>query len=243
MKRNSDIIAGVAACFVLAVSPGNGRSAAPGGSVSAADTLSTTDGRTTSPAEVDSSSIDDTEPGKGHWVGFPAIFYTPETGFGGGLALGHIFPRQGDRHPSSIMGMFLYTEKKQTVAALNPELYLGGGFHGVAQIGYQKFPDSYWGVGPCTEDEDEEKYTPEVIGTRLVGEFEVYPGLRIGGQFRYRREVMLETEDGGVLEKGMIPGSTSGTTVGAGILATYDSRDNRFSSECGWYLMLSHTSY
>jgi len=184
MIKNSYIIAGLAACVILSISPGIGRCAEPGGSVSAVDTLSATDGRTASPAEVDSSSIDDTETGKGQWVGFPAFFYTPETEFGGGLALGHIFPRQGDRHHSSIMGMFLYTEKKQTVAALNPELYLGGGFHGVAQIGYQKFPDSYWGVGPCTGDEDEEKYTPEVIGTRLVGEFEVYPGLRIGGHPR-----------------------------------------------------------
>jgi len=141
------------------------------------------------------------------------------------------------------MGLSFYTEKKQTIMALSPELYLEGGFHGLAELGYQKFPDSYWGVGPDTEDGDEEKYTPEVVGTRLVGEFEVYPGLRIGGQFRYSREVMLETEDGGVLEKGMIPGSTSGTTAGAGILATYDSRDNRFSSESGWYLMLSHTTY
>jgi hypothetical protein len=192
---------------------------------------------------MDSASADSTETGRGHWVGFPIAFYTPETGFGGGLAAGYIFPRRGGRHPSSIMGIGFYTEKNQTVIGLAPELYLAGGFHGLMEVGYQKFPDSYWGIGPDTEDGDEEKYTPEAIRTRLIGELEVYPKLRLGGQFIYIREVILETEEGGALESRTIPGSTGGTIAGAGILGTYDSRDNRFSSSNGWYLFLSYTGY
>ena len=237
MIKNRYHIAGLIACLVLAILPGNGRCAEPGDSLSVVDTsrIAASDS-----AAVDTSSA---EMEKGHWVGFPIAFYTPETGFGAGLALGYIFPRLGDRHPSSIMGISFYTENKQTVFALAPELYLEGGFHGVMEVGYQKFPDSYWGIGPDTEDEDQEKYTPEVIQTRLIGEFEIYPSLRIGGHFRYNREVMLETEKGGVLEKGIIPGSTGGTTAGAGIIATYDSRDNRFSSGRGWYLAFWHSTY
>jgi outer membrane protein assembly factor BamA len=176
-------------------------------------------------------------------VGFPVAFYTPETGFGGGLAAGYIFPRRGERHPSSVMGISFYTEKDQSLIALAPELYLEGGFHGLMEVGYQKFPDSYWGIGPDTEDGDEEKYTPELAEARLIGELEFYPGLRAGLQFRYVREVILETEEGGQLEDRTIPGSTGGTTAGAGILGTYDSRDNRFSSSTGWYVYLSHTTY
>jgi len=225
------------ACLVLAISPGTGRCAEPGDSLSITDTSWVT--------APDSVAVDTTAAGveKGHWVGFPIAFYTPETGFGGGLALGYLFPSRGDRHPSSIMGISFYTEKKQAIIGIAPELYLESGFHGMAGIGYQKFPDSYWGIGPDTRDSDEERYTPEVVQANLLGEFEVYPGLRVGGQFLYRRELILETEDGGVLEEGIIPGSTSGTTAGAGIIATYDSRDNRFSSERGWYLALSHVSY
>jgi outer membrane protein assembly factor BamA len=176
-------------------------------------------------------------------VGIPAFFYTPETGFGGGPALGYIFPRLGDRHPSSIMGVFFYTEKKQSIFALTPEIYLEGGFHGVTEVGYEKFPDSFWGIGPDTKDGDEEKYTPEQVRARVVGEFEIYPDLRAGLQIEYWREVVLETEDGGQLEQRDITGSTGGTNFGAGLIASYDTRDNLFSSERGWYLKLSHETY
>jgi len=235
MKKNNTIIAGIIACFALAVSSGPGRCTEPGDSISAGDTLSV--------AAVDSSSVDGNEKSKGHWVVFPAFFYTPETGFGGGLAGGHIFPRQEGRHSSSIMGIVFYTEKKQAIIGFSPEIYMAGGFHGTAQLGYLKFPNSYWGIGPDTKDEDEERYTPELFNARVVGEFELLSGFRVGGQFMYRQEVMLETEDGGVLEKDIIPGSTGGTIAGAGIIATYDSRDNRFSSSRGWYLKLSHGTY
>jgi outer membrane protein assembly factor BamA len=110
-------------------------------------------------------------------------------------------------------------------------------------MGYQKFPDSYWGIGPDTEDDAEEKYTPEVVEARLLGEFEVRPGLRLGGQYRYRREVILEKEEDGKLQDRSLPGSSGGTTAGIGVLGSYDSRDNRFSSYEGWYLFLSYTSY
>lgn len=237
MIKSRPHIAGFIACLVLAMSPGTGRCASPGDSLSVADSSWA--------AAPDSMAADTSaaEMEKGHWVGFPVAFYTPETGFGGGAAAGYIFPRKGDRHPSSIMGISFYTEKKQAIIGIAPEFYLEGGFHGMAGIGYQKFPDSYWGIGPDTKESDEEKYTPEVVQGSLLGEFEVYPHLRLGAQFLYRRELILETEEGGVLEEGIIPGSTSGTTAGAGIIATYDSRDNRFSSERGWYLVLSHVSY
>jgi len=224
MKRNDIVRAGVLALILLL--PGPGRSAGPGVSGS------------TAAAEADTVAVE-----KGHWVGFPVAFYTPETGFGGGAALGYIFPRLGERHPSSLLGIGFYTEKDQTAIALAPELYLAGGFHGLMEMEYQKFPDSYWGIGPDTRDEDEERYTPELIDARLLGEIEVYPGLRLGGQYRYRREVILEREEGGALERRTIPGSSGGTTAGIGILGSYDSRDNRFSSSEGWYLFLSYTSY
>ncbi len=236
------MIAGVIACAVLSISPGTGRCAASGDGISAVDTLSVFND-TISVTAADSSSVENIETGKGHWVVLPGFFYTPETGFGGGPIAGYIFPRQVGRHPSSIMGMFFYTEKEQTTISLTSELYTAGGFHGIAELGYQKFPDSFWGIGPDTEDSDEEKYTPEFFQARVVGEIEFLSGLRAGAQFIYRREVMLEREEGGSLEKGIIPGSTGGTTAGAGMIATYDSRDNIFSSATGWYLNLSHASY
>jgi hypothetical protein len=193
--------------------------------------------------QEDENSPDLPDTSRGHWVALPAFFYTPETGFGGGPAVGYIFPRLGDRHPSSIMGTFFYTEKKQAILALVSELYTEGGKHGLMELGYQKFPDSYWGIGPDTENEDEEKYTPELFETRLLGEFEVYPGLRLGGQFRYRKDVIIEKEEGGELDNREVPGSTGGTIAGVGILGSYDTRDNIFSSTSGWYLMLSQTSY
>jgi hypothetical protein len=235
MKNSNNVTAGLVACILISMAPGPGFGAGPGVSLSPQDTLAT--------IPADTLPTDSLAAEKGHWVGFPVAFYTPETGFGGGAALGYIFPRLGDRHPSSLLGIGFYTEKNQTVIALIPELYLESGFHGLVEMEYQKFPDSYWGIGPDTEDDDEEKYTPELMEARLLAEFEVHPGLRLGGQYRYRREVMLEKEEDGKLQDRNLPGSQGATIAGIGVLGSYDSRDNRFSSQEGWYLFLSYTSY
>ncbi len=242
MKKNNAIIAGIVACAIMILSPGTGRSAGPDDVISVSDTLAIPADEGSS-ITSDSSSTQAAEPAKGHWVALPAFFYTPETGFGGGVVVGHIYPRLGDRHPSSMMGNYYYTEKKQTIIKLTPELYTEGGYYGRVEMGYKKFPDSYWGIGPDTEDGDEEKYTPELFHANPIGMIELIPDVRVGLQYRYRREVMLEREEGGALEQRTIPGSSGGTTAGAGIITTYDSRDNIFSSASGWYVNLSHVSY
>jgi len=216
-------------------SPGTGLIAGPG------DALLRADGRA-APVPADTSATG-AQSGRGHWIAIPAFFYTPETGFGGGPAAGYIFPRLWDRHPSSLMGTFFYTEKKQVIFALVPELYTESGFHGRIEMAYQRFPDSYWGIGPDTGDGDEERYTPELVEAMPTGLIEAYPDLRVGLRYRYRREVILEKEEGGELEQARPSGSEGGTFSGAGIIATYDTRDNIFSSSAGWYAELGYLSY
>lgn len=185
----------------------------------------------------------DTVGAGGYWVAIPAVFSTPETGFGGGPAAGYIFPRTIARHPSTIFSTLFYTEKKQILAILAPEFYFNGGERVYAELTYRKFPDSFWGIGPDAPQEDEEKYTPESFSGRLVGQLELAPDLRAGAQYLVRSGTLLETEEGGSLRSGTIPGSEGGTTSGVGLLVTLDTRDNLFSSRSGWFAELSHVSY
>jgi len=179
----------------------------------------------------------------GSWVAIPAVFSTPETGFGGGPAAGYIFPRTLARHPSTIFSTFFYTEKKQIISVLAPEVYFAGGGRIYATLSYQKFPDSFWGIGPETDPGDEENFTPEFFSARLLGQLELAPDLRAGAQYLFRGETILETDPGGALATGAVAGSEGGARSGAGLLVTYDTRDNLFSSRSGWFAELSHVTY
>ena len=187
------------------------------------------------------------KPKRSGLIFLPIFFYTPETKWAlgaGGMA--YFLPlKMGPRtRPSSILLTTMYSQKKQFVFELLPEIYLKGDEYRIkGNIGFSRFPTKFFGVGKATSDDQEEKYTPNSRRFSLellkrVGSF-----LNLGIEFQYEWTKIVKTEEDGALTQGDIPGSRGGTTSGLGALMTWDSRNNIFFATSGSFHQFSAALY
>ena len=127
------------------------------------------------------SAEERTEGKKGIGLSFlPFALYTPETRIAGGVGGIYTF-RSGkyDRQnrPNSVSLSVKYTQNKQYVVDLTPDLYLKGEkYHLKTNIVYQKFPLKFYGIGGDTSDDMEESYTPKEIKFKASFQKKVFAG-------------------------------------------------------------------
>ena len=102
---------------------------------------------------------------------FPAMFYTPETGFG--IGGGAVFTYRNaaapaDARPQNLSMVLLGTTKKQAILTFAPELYLGDEKWVLRMsTGYQSYPTEFYGIGKDTSEDSEEEYKAELTHFRL----------------------------------------------------------------------------
>jgi len=196
------------------------------------------------PPSSDSVALLDTAAVPGNTlVPLPAVFYTPETGWGfGGVITYYMYGarQRSDRVlPSTISGIGIYTTKKQIIALVNTELYLGGGdYRLLGGMGYSKFPTKFWGVGNEAPDSLEEDYTPETFSFRGEFQWQALPGWYLGVVAQAAHRELAEIEEDGQLATGLVPGTADGRIVGAGVLISRDTRDNAVFPSRGVYHQL-----
>jgi hypothetical protein len=184
------------------------------------------------------------EEGERALVPVPALFYGPETGFGGGAALLYTWPGPPAEEPNQAGGILFYTQKRQLISALFTESGLGAGVYRLLASGsVRRYPDSYFGIGPDSEAGDEERYTP--WDTELEAGFlrRLGPAFSAGPFYRFRYSALQETEAGGELESGLITGSDATRVSGGGLRLRYDSREGGFAPRRGSYVELKGSLY
>jgi len=180
--------------------------------------------------EGDGAQPDSTEQDNSGFLLLPIIFYTPETELAGGASLLRYFRPEGatvEARPSRIWATFIFTQRSQYVADLYNELYFDDErYLTQGGVNYQKFPDKFWGVGPDTPDSNEEDYTPATLSIFASVKNRVTSGLHVGGHYDLAHGDVSETEPGGILDAGFIPGSQGGVISGVGASINWDTRDN-----------------
>ena len=196
------------------------------------------------PRIVTGASDNDTADSKRSGILFlPILYYTPETKIAGGAAVNYYFRESGskkDSRPSTVMPIFIYTQKKQIISELSGDLYWKDeAYHLNGAIGYIKFPNKFYGIGNNTSEDEEEEYTPRNIYLSLNFQKKVQRGLYFGARYEYTNSKIKETDEGGLLATRKILGSEGGTVSGAGILLIWDTRDNVFGPSYGGYYHLS----
>jgi len=164
-------------------------------------------------------------------VALPVLFYTPETklAFGGGGL--YYFPLTTDKtvnRPSSIAFSGVYTQRKQSYVELNPDFYLGHGYHFQAVLRYSNFPDQIYGIGNTTSADREELFTSKYWWLNVEALKRVRGPVNAGLQYFFDSTRLAKVEEGGLLDSGDIPGSGGGTVSGLGPFMTYDNRDSIF---------------
>jgi outer membrane protein assembly factor BamA len=168
------------------------------------------------------------------WMVFPAAFYTPETGIGGGATWAYFFRDSLERHPSSLMGVLFYTEKRQIITSAVAEMYLREWVRWLRlEVNYLKFPNTYYGIGNDTQLDLAEDYTSEVAALRVIAQRLIRTDIRLGPEYAFRHEVLYGFDEGGDLETRQIPGSENHIVSRLGARLTWDTRDNIYYSRGG----------
>jgi hypothetical protein len=162
----------------------------------------------------------------------PFAFYTPETkiaaGVGGMYYLRSISdPLKG--YPSTLFMSAIFTQKKQFMFEVTPDLYLNRGkFHLVGNLGFKKYVEKFFGIGSRTAEEREEDFGYRSIKFNGSLRKSVTPGLYVGIQYDLEHSKITEIEPGGILDSGEILGTEGGFISGLGILLVQDNRNNIF---------------
>ena len=175
-----------------------------------------------------------------NFIGFPIALYQPETSLmiGGGATVTMRDPNKlFDKRPNSLNLFAIYTLKNQLAINLNPDFYFCDDRLEIKLLtSYQNFPDSFYGIGNNTSEENEEEFTTEDFMIQPWVIRRVFKNLRIGFVYDFKHTNVLETEKQGHLTNGFFKGVQGGTLSGCGPVLDWDSRDNIFyPSKGSWF--------
>ncbi len=183
---------------------------------------------------------------KGWMFVLPVMAYSPETRFIGGLSAGRYYrlDEHPDSRPSTTTPTFLYTANQQTLIFLPVDLYWQRDtYHATGMLQYMNYPDKFYGLGNDTQEFFEEDYTPRAFVFATTVQKTLLPNLYLGGSYDFATSRMVKTEEGGLIDSGVVPGSEGGIVSGLGLLADYDTRDNLFYPGRGSFLRAAASFY
>jgi outer membrane protein assembly factor BamA len=186
----------------------------------------------------DTKNVSTRERRKGRIVPLPVFFVSPETGWGLGAAGLYIIQPHMDavvQQPDIISGVVFYTQKNQILAALLLDTYrrkTGNRLN--IQSTAQKFPNIFYGIGPNTPAFLAEAYTLVELSFLTSYQLKIKPSLYLGPLYGFSLMVNKETEEGGLLDQGIIRGSDGTRASGVGVRFTADTRDNYLYTRSGY---------
>lgn len=182
-------------------------------------------------------------------IGVPLIFYTPETEFGFGIAGQLFWLNNSNIYNSRLSNLWanaIFTTKSQIIVDIKPQIFLQKGDYFIdAALKYKIFPNSFWGIGSETSEQNLESYN--MTSTEINVEFlkRLPPTLNFGFGYVYENHKMTELdsldENGkpGKLIQGDIEGYNGAVVSGVSVIFNLDSRDNIYSPDYGAYIKSS----
>ena len=100
------------------------------------------------------------------WAGYPVLFYTNRTNIALGAFGMHYFKNEGTPHKSMTRLALVYTLRRQIITQLASQFYWAD-YRLKTALDYYKFPDTFYGIGNDTKNEDAEDFTTERVGFDL----------------------------------------------------------------------------
>ncbi|KAA9331218.1 BamA/TamA family outer membrane protein [Adhaeribacter soli] len=171
---------------------------------------------------------------------FPALFSSPETGFGYGALVVPVYNFGSDSLTRNSTGQLLvyYTTKKQASAQLSYTIYTSRErFAILGETNYFDAPIFYYGTGNTNRETQKSLISYKLLYTqnRLVKQLQ--KNLFLGGQFQVIRVGKAEFDSEESLLNERPAGELNGyTVVGIGPAFLFDSRDNSINAARGSYL-------
>ncbi|HVU01698.1 MAG TPA: BamA/TamA family outer membrane protein [Polyangiaceae bacterium] len=190
------------------------------------------------------------EPEKNEGAGrviVPVVMYSPETHLGAGGLVVQFF-RVGnapkESRVSSVAFDALVTTRKQIIVEIIPDLYWDDEKNHVGgKLEFQRFPDSFWGIGPRTPDSAEERYLRQRFRFRGAANRRLYKRLYVG---LYTELTLFDgtySDPNGLFARTDVPGERGGFTAGLGPSWSIDTRDNTVATRSGTLLAFTWLGY
>ncbi len=162
-------------------------------------------------------------------MGLPIVFYTPETKFGIGGGAQLFFTQSNNLFNNRLSNIFIdaiYTTEKQLIIDIKPQFYFNKGYLFLdAAFKYKVYPNSFWGIGNNTPDENLERYNMRTFSLRVDLLEKLPPDLNFGFRFLFENHIMIEVAEEGLLAAGDIPGSEGARISGLGVIFNLDDRN------------------
>ena len=176
------------------------------------------------------------EPARDGLVALPLVTFAPETSLAfGAVAMWYFW--LDDARPSVVRIDGRYTLEHQTLVKFRPELYRGD--HHLKWFNFwERVPVNYYGIGPDTALGNEEAFDPSLLRTQLDYDYRVWQALSLGVAAELQHYSVSGVQAGGELAREAVLGSDGGLTVGAGLIAVWDARDNPNAPRSGRYARL-----
>jgi len=167
-------------------------------------------------------------------IGYPIVFYTPETDLAGGIGR-MIYFRTAKTikvRPSKVRISAWYTINDQYYFMIAPQIYFAGAGQDLLDLRfiYNKEIGKFYGVGNNTEEIPNPEYTMKSL--RLYAEFGandiIAEGIHTGLIFDYFPNELIDKQSNPYILNAEVPGEDGGTVSGLGALVILDKRDNIF---------------
>jgi len=175
-------------------------------------------------------------------IGLPIAFYTPETNFGIGGGAQFIFNDMRNVFNSRLSDMIItavYTSKNQLLLDARPQIHIyDGEFFLDGIFRFKLFPNSFWGIGNATLDENLEAYNMQSTEVQVSILKRIPNTVNFGFEYMFQHHKMLEYDSTGILYNEDIPGSAGATISSLNSVFTFDDRDNIFSARSGNFVKL-----
>jgi len=172
----------------------------------------------------------------------PVLYYTTDTGLGYGAAGLYGYQSAPGRESQALFSA-VHTTKRQFQSVVRLEHYLSEGngrFN--AEIQYNRFPKTFFGLGNRTTNDNPSAYTPEYTEGKGTLDRNVWRDInfRIGAFFR--NQALVKRGESNPVQSPALPWGTGRFDSGmiGGIL--WDSRDNTSAANRGSLLKLEYTA-
>lgn len=170
----------------------------------------------------------------------PIYTHTPEAGNIFGLAKFNVLSlskKDTISKPSKLSEVVSFSSEGRINASVATELVFKENKRVVvAYINYQKQPDYIFGIGNDAKKEDMEEIQLERIKFFATYMFQVKKDFYIGFPINYANYFNIKTEPDSFLITDNVTGVKGGTSVGTGLAAAYDTRENRYNPQQGAFI-------
>ncbi|ACY17812.1 hypothetical protein Hoch_5327 [Haliangium ochraceum DSM 14365] len=171
------------------------------------------------------------------WVALPGLWFNSEQGVGVSALALHYFPLEAEaERPSEVSLVGLATTEGDAAVRVEPSLHLGHGLYRIdTRVELARRVSSFYGIGNDSELAAQERYRRTRFSGRAELTRRLRPDLYLGPALEgfWNSDVASDTEMLPALMSGDILGADSGSVIGAGMIARYDTRNRSYAPSLG----------